>query len=48
MQHLVHKSLQMKQGCLHTNKAWCDGTIDVVVWRDAYNFLDGPRFLEGD
>ena len=48
VQHFVYKPLQAKHGYSHGHKAgWCR-TIDLGVWRDAYNYLDSLGFLKGD
>ena len=48
MQHFVSKPLQAKQGYSHGEKARWYRTIDLAVWRDAYNCLDSLRLLKGD
>ena len=48
MQHPVHKPLQAKHGYPHGDRARWYRTIDLGVWRDAYNCLNSLGFLKGD
>ena len=48
VQHLVAKPLQGKPKYIDGDRAGLYRTIDLLVWRDAYNCLDSVSFLRGD